>query len=306
MNLRSPQSLWMNLGEECLVRPSLERSIECDVLVVGSGITGALIAYHLAEQNLDVVVIDRRDIAAGSTPASTALLQYDIDTPLVELRKRLGRPHADAAYLRSRQSLSDLAALIHRAGIKCGLTQRPSLYLAKTDADLPLMKEEFEARLEIGMEVEPVNAGRLQSHFSINRPGAILSRVAYQLDPWRFTKQLLVAAERRGARIFARTPLLPNQTENLLLNQTDKGHSISAEHIVWATGYEAPEAFPEIRHLCAVYDTFVVSTRPIDAAARWPAQPMLWEIGDSYLYARATASSAEKTSHFAMSPSAMR
>jgi glycine/D-amino acid oxidase-like deaminating enzyme len=236
MNLRSTQSLWMNLGEECLVRPSLERSVECDVLIVGSGITGALIAYHLAEQNLDVVVIDRRDLACGSTPASTALLQYDIDTPLVELRKCLGRPHADAAYFRSRQSLSDLSTLIHRAGIKCGLNQRPSLYLARAESDLSFLKDEFEARLEIGLEVGLFNNKRLRSQFHVDRPGAIVSRVAYQLDPWRLTKQLLVAAERRGARVFAQTALLPVEAANPLINHTHAGHLIGAEHVVWATG----------------------------------------------------------------------
>src|ERR1700679_510813 len=152
MDLRSGQSLWMKLERDCLIRPSLKKSIRCDVLIVGSGITGALIAYHLAEQGLDVVIVDRRQIACGSTPASTALLQYDIDTTLVELRKKLGRKHADAAYKRSRQALSDMVVVIKRLGSNCELARRPSLFLAKTEKDVPLLKAETEARREIGME----------------------------------------------------------------------------------------------------------------------------------------------------------
>ena len=51
--------------------------------VIGGGITGALIAYHLTEAGCDTVVLDRRDIGGGSTSASTSLLQYEVDTPSV-------------------------------------------------------------------------------------------------------------------------------------------------------------------------------------------------------------------------------
>ena len=51
--------------------------------VVGAGITGALIALELRTAGRRVVV-DRRDIGGGSTSASTALLQYEIDELLID------------------------------------------------------------------------------------------------------------------------------------------------------------------------------------------------------------------------------
>jgi hypothetical protein len=216
MDLRSGQSLWIKLDRDGLVRPALEKSVRCDVLIVGSGISGALIAYHVAELGLNVVVVDRRDIASGSTPASTALLQYDIDTPLVKLRRKLGQKHADAAYKRSRKAVSDMAALVKRVGLACGLTRRSSLFLAKSEKDVPMLRAEIEARREIGLEVEYLDGTALATRFAIPRSGAVLSRVAFQLDPWSFTKQLLVAAERLGARLFARTTLRPTPGDHLV------------------------------------------------------------------------------------------
>src|ERR1700730_13077102 len=60
-------------------------SFRCEVLVVGAGITGALVAERLTREGRDVVIVDREDPTQGSTLASTAMLLWEIDRPLGEL-----------------------------------------------------------------------------------------------------------------------------------------------------------------------------------------------------------------------------
>ena len=62
--------------------------------VIGGGITGALIADELSSNGWQVSVIEQRDIGWGSTAASTALLQYEIDTHLLDLAKLYGEVDA--------------------------------------------------------------------------------------------------------------------------------------------------------------------------------------------------------------------
>ena len=64
---------------------SLTESIKADVIVVGAGISGALMAHALAPRYERVVVVDRRAPLHGSTSASTAMLQFEIDEPLTML-----------------------------------------------------------------------------------------------------------------------------------------------------------------------------------------------------------------------------
>ncbi|MEP7347671.1 MAG: FAD-dependent oxidoreductase [Gemmatimonadaceae bacterium] len=70
----------------------------CDVAIIGAGITGALVADALTERELPVIAIDRRHPGHGSTSASTALLQYEIDTHLVDLIETIGHDRAVDAY----------------------------------------------------------------------------------------------------------------------------------------------------------------------------------------------------------------
>jgi glycine/D-amino acid oxidase-like deaminating enzyme len=67
MKLRSGQSPWSIASGSRLTRPDFDQDSKWDVLVVASGITGTLVAFHLAERGAKVVVDDRRSVAAGST-----------------------------------------------------------------------------------------------------------------------------------------------------------------------------------------------------------------------------------------------
>ena len=90
MNLTSGHPFWSVNNGLPANYPSLQRNVSCDAVVIGGGITGTLVAVHLVEAGIKTLVIDKRDIGTGSTSASTALLQYEIDVPVRELIKKVG------------------------------------------------------------------------------------------------------------------------------------------------------------------------------------------------------------------------
>lgn len=117
MDLKSGYPFWIVKNGLLNNYPALRENIQCDVLVVGAGITGALIGWHLQQDGLDVCVIDRREAGWGSTAASTALLQYEIDTELQDLAERHGIDDAARVpILRTgdRQPAADRPALSRR------------------------------------------------------------------------------------------------------------------------------------------------------------------------------------------------
>ena len=50
----------------------LKKDLETDIVIIGSGITGALMAHELCRTELECCVVDKRSIATGRSAASTA------------------------------------------------------------------------------------------------------------------------------------------------------------------------------------------------------------------------------------------
>jgi FAD dependent oxidoreductase len=129
VNLTSNQPFWSVNNGLPTNYPSLQLNVACDVVVIGGGITGALVAIHLAEAGVKTLVLDQRDIGTGSTSASTALLQYEIDVLLRELIKKVGLAAVMRSYRLCREAIGKLQRLAARSKIDCGFERKPSLFL---------------------------------------------------------------------------------------------------------------------------------------------------------------------------------
>src|SRR5690348_11452857 len=99
--LLAGNSVWRGSRGTSLKFDALTQSIYADVVVVGAGISGAFMAHALAAQFECVVIVDRRAPIKGSTSASTALLQFEIDQPLTKLADKIGFARARHAWRHS-------------------------------------------------------------------------------------------------------------------------------------------------------------------------------------------------------------
>src|SRR4249919_1389524 len=129
VDLKSGYPFWAVKNGLMTAFPPLREDVRCDVAIVGGGITAALIARELAAHGHDVCVVEQRDIAWGSTAASTALLQYEIDVHLVDLSKQYGEDDGALAY-RACASAIDQLQDVARAVRDVGFARCDSLYYA--------------------------------------------------------------------------------------------------------------------------------------------------------------------------------
>lgn len=284
--IRSSQPYWLmrnGIGDAGAAR---ELPASADIVIVGAGITGALVADALIATGRRILVLDALDTGRGSTAASTALLQYEIDTHLVDLARKLGPARATLAYRAGIESFGMLERRFPDLLAQAGYERRESLYLAADESAVPVLRAERAARAGIGIACEWLAGPEVERRFGCRRPAAILSRLAAQIDPVRFTRALLAGCERHGAEIHAQQKVEKIEAVGEELRLTlASGATLAARDVVVCAGYDSlPFAPPG---LADVNNTFALVTEPVQSPLA--GMPLIWESARPYLYMRSTS-----------------
>jgi len=262
----------------------LRRDCATDVLVVGAGISGAMVAESLADAGLRVMIVDKGKPLAGSTSASTALLQYELDVPLSLLARRIGRDRAQRVWRRSRLALDALRQRTERLHIDAQCETRASLYLEGDRLNADGLEEEASARRRAGFEVQMLSRRQVKQRYGIVRRAALLSFGNISADPRRLAAGYLQRAMDNGATLL--TPAKVVRVEpgkRRVLAEFEHGPVVTARQLVFATGYEIPKNVPANGH--SIASTWAMATRP---QRGWPTSCLIWEASDPYLYMRMT------------------
>jgi glycine/D-amino acid oxidase-like deaminating enzyme len=287
MDLKSGYPFWAVKNGLMQAFPPLRDDLRCDVTVVGGGITGALVADELARHGHEVVVVEQRDIGWGSTAASTALLQYEIDTHMVDLAKRYGEDAAVLAYRACAEAIPALETLAREVR-DVDFARARSLYFASRRGHRKDLRAEFDLRNRHGFDVEWFERGALRESYGIDRPAAILSRQAASIDAYRMAYRLLGRLSRRGVGVYDRTTVEGlHATRRSVALRTTGGQVIRAGHVVFAAGYANARWLR--KRVAANRSSYAFITDPIDAEALGVLKrTMVWESARPYLYMRST------------------
>lgn len=289
MDLTSGYPFWPINSGLIGVYPALKDDLQCDVAVIGAGITGALVSHLLVRAGASVVVLDRRDAGMGSTSASTALLQYEVDTPLVDLIGMVGEADAVRSYLLCLEAILKLEALVDELGLEVGFERKRSLYMASRRRDRKALREEYEARRACGIRLDFLEPDEIAARFSFSAPAALLSYDAAQVDAYRLAHGLLKVSQEAGARIYDRTAVVgyEHEADGVVLT-TERGCKLRARKVVMAAGFETQEYLK--RRLVNFRSSYALVSEPAGAVPGWGEdQCLIWESARPYVYLRTTS-----------------
>lgn len=283
-DLRTGRAPWT--GGPRPPRRELDGDRRCEVLVVGAGITGALVAERLVRDGRDVCIVDRERPGLGSTAASTAMLLWEIDRPLASLTDLYGFERAAGIYRLSVQAVVGLQSLVAERAIDCRMRPRHSLYLAAGATDAPALMQEHALRARAGLPSHFLGYQTLRREFGIDREAALLSAGAADADPVCLAHGLTACAVNGGAQLFDADAVRYDAGGRHTAVLMDDGHWIEADWVVLATGYVMPDFVASEIH--RVTTTWAVATPPQPRRGRWRGDALIWEAAERYLYLRTT------------------
>ncbi len=284
-DLRTGKSPWL-AGPPRPASEGLEVDIRCDVAIVGGGITGALAAEHLTALGHDVVLVDREREGFGSTAASTAMLQWEIDLPLRRLTTLYGFDKAADVYQRSFKAVAGLRERVSQLELGCAFLARDTVYLAAGDVGPRELLDEWTLREKAGLPGALLDHATLLGSFGFDRAAAIVSPGSAEADPLSLCHALLRVAAGRGARLVRDEAISYDSTPRSAVVQLASGRTIEAGHVVLATGYVMPDCVRSELHRVA--SSWALATLPQPPSVLWPGPALVWEASDDYVYCRTT------------------
>lgn len=273
------------------VYPSLRENISCDVLIIGAGITGALLAYQFSCEGYKTTVIDKRDVGTGSTCATTSMVQYEIDKSLYELAGMIGKDAAIDIYKESVRSVEKLAEIANGLGFPCGFSLKESLHFAYTIQDASTLKQEVECRRMAGIKVQWLPKEEVKLRYGLESEGGILSETGASVDPYQLAHGLLHSAGiRSGLKVYDHVTIASAQhNKNKSVVTVDSGAQIECCHIVYATGYETHEIIAGKSDIGKLISTYACISEPFASFPEPLDKTIFWNTENPYFYFRTTA-----------------
>jgi glycine/D-amino acid oxidase-like deaminating enzyme len=287
MNVRSNEPFWLMQNGLLHNYPSLQQDLHCDVLIIGGGITGALMAHAFVKEGYQTVLIDKREIANGSTSATTSMLQYELDMPLHKLIDRIGEEAAVASYKNCREAIYKIRQVVDEVKSSCGFELKKSLYFCAHSKDLQDLKKEYETRKHYGFEVEWLEEDQLKMQYGIVSEGAILSADGASIDAFMLAHDILYYNAKKGLQVFDKTESVKTtyQKDKVFI-KTQTGHSITTAKVIYCTGYEAQNFIPE--KIVQLKSTYACISEVQHTLKDTLKETLFWNTAKPYLYLRAT------------------
>lgn len=251
-------------------------------VVIGGGVIGCSIAYHLArEGRKDIVVLERSKLTSGTTWHAAGLV------------RRL-RPSATLTKLIN-YSIDLYGELERETGQATGWTQTGSLTLATNDDRLTNIKRQVSLGRAFGLEAEVVDSARAQELWPLIETddviGAVWSPGDGRVNPSDVALALAKGAKARGVQFFEDTAVTGLQKKSGRISAVEVGnHVIQAHEVVIACGLWSRDVAAMAGAHMPLYacEHFYILTKPlpeVQALGKGAHLPTLND-QDAFLYAR--------------------
>lgn len=260
MQLMSGNFYWPKKSNIKNIYPYLTSDINCDVLVIGGGISGAITAYYLAKEGADVVVVEKNIVGYGQTLASSAILEAQMDLDILKLEKIIGNNHAKKIYKMAYNAIDEIEEICNEVELNTGFERKDLIYFTNRYMQKSQMQKEFENRKKTGLE-----SFFLDSHDIIDMQNGILIRGASAtVNPYMLTQSIFDYLNKMSnVRIFENTNAEKIDTEYESIKcTTNNNFKIYCDSLILTSGLEALKYIGQVP--LEIAKTYTVVTKPID------------------------------------------
>src|SRR5687768_5822271 len=131
--------------------PKLTRSTSADVCVIGAGIAGLSVAYHLAREGKKVIVLDDGQVGGGESGRTTAHLTDVMDERFHWLERVHGEAGTRLAAESHGAAINRIQQIVQLEGIACDFERLDGYLMSREPGEREELEREAEAAERAGM-----------------------------------------------------------------------------------------------------------------------------------------------------------
>lgn len=149
------ESLWTKTQKNILEESKrLNETEECDVCIIGAGITGISTAYYLSKAGKKVIVLERDKIAYKTTGNTTAKITSQHGLFYKYLIDNFSKEYAEKYYNANQEAIENISKIIEEENIKCDFERQDAYVFTRSEEEINKIKDEVQAVKEINGKAE--------------------------------------------------------------------------------------------------------------------------------------------------------
>jgi glycine/D-amino acid oxidase-like deaminating enzyme len=286
---RTPPSLWAASARPApATSPLGAAEARADVVVIGAGFTGLCAALRLAQNGVDVVLLEAAELGWGGSGRNNGQVIPCLSRADPELLvQAFGAEKGEAIVGLIRDSASIVFDLIRKHGIECEAVQNGWVQPAHRPGRMALAKSRYEQWRRRGAPVELLDREQVGAITGSSYwHGGWQNPTGGHINPLGLVRGLADAALQAGARIFTHTPALALAPAASGWRVATPQGAVMANKVIIATqaysGFFAPGLWPGLARTVVPVRSYQMATAPLPAALRRRILPQNHAMSDTH------------------------
>lgn len=191
-----------------------------DVVVIGAGVIGSSVAYHLAKKGLEVALIEKGGVASGTSSRCDAVALICDKKPGIDTEIGFA-------------SIQLFKQLAKEFSVDFEFSSRGSLYVCETEKELEIARDYVSQQAKDGYDMRMVDRSELQEiepYLADDLAGGIWTEVDSSMNPYKLCYAFVEEGKKLGLKVYDY-----HAVQNITLDDKGRVESVVTDRGIFKT-----------------------------------------------------------------------